>query len=313
MIPVSKSCIDVKILLDSISPGGHRLVTWQLRYHRFFHSELMTHRALSRNAASSRAIPAARFRDLVENNTAIPLFWGKNQKGMQATEEISPELGEAWWMEAVHWMVEHHKKGESLGLHKQVLNRVLEFAMPITIIMSTTDHANLFWLRNHKDAQPEFKAVVHEMWGHFVDSTPTFRAAGEWHAPLISDEPQDNLYVPGEFTLEDKLKISTGRCARVSYLTHAGKRDFSEDIRLHNDLANTATLGADPMHASPFEHVARAEEGDVRSGNFTGWFQYRKMFKHESGPDTSQRCIRCGLWTGGHTKNCPNRAHEYVI
>ena len=46
-----------RILLDSLSPSGARLTTMEVRYPRFIHSEMMTHRVFSRNAASSRAIP----------------------------------------------------------------------------------------------------------------------------------------------------------------------------------------------------------------------------------------------------------------
>jgi hypothetical protein len=46
-----------RVLLDSRSPSGARLTTLEVRYPRFIHSEMMTHRVFSRNAASSRAIP----------------------------------------------------------------------------------------------------------------------------------------------------------------------------------------------------------------------------------------------------------------
>jgi hypothetical protein len=45
-------------------------------------------------------------------------------------------------------------------------------------------------------------------------------------------------------------KISAGRCARLSYLTHDGKRDYKEDIALHDRLVASG-------HMSPTEHLAR--------------------------------------------------------
>ena len=51
-------------------------------------SEYMTHRAFSRNAASSRAIPVEKMIHNVETNPVIPLHWGANQKGMQAYSEL---------------------------------------------------------------------------------------------------------------------------------------------------------------------------------------------------------------------------------
>lgn len=41
-----------KIILDSVTPLGARLTTFELTYPRFIHSELMTHRDFSRNASS---------------------------------------------------------------------------------------------------------------------------------------------------------------------------------------------------------------------------------------------------------------------
>jgi hypothetical protein len=133
---------------------------------------------------------------------------------------------------------------------------------------------------------------------------PTFIRPGGWHFTFI--KPDDLQWAK---STEDLLKLSVGRAARVSYLTHDGTRDREEDIALHDKLAKTATLGADPMHASPFEHQAQAQwlgHGDKpeRFGNFEGWKQYRKMFAHEAGPDTTDRCNACGCWGGRHVTGC---------
>ena len=94
--------IKVRIEKDSLGPSGVRLTTFVLEYPRFIHSELMTHRVFSRNASSSRAIPVSKIIDNIENDIAMPVHWGKNQKGMQAREEHSePELGKAIWKSAM--------------------------------------------------------------------------------------------------------------------------------------------------------------------------------------------------------------------
>ena len=46
-----------EILADSISEQGHRLTTFKVTYPRIIHAEMLRHRMLSRNVASSRAIP----------------------------------------------------------------------------------------------------------------------------------------------------------------------------------------------------------------------------------------------------------------
>lgn len=301
--------IVTKILLDSITNGGSRLTTWELTYHRLFHSEVMTYREFSRNAASSRAIPASKLRQRIVDSPAVPVHWGANQKGMQAFKEVDDKAAaQEWWLRGRDLMVKHHEEGEALGLHKQVTNRVIEPWMMITVICSLTNPANLFHQRCHKDAEPNFQRLASSMRRDYYESTPTYRAPGDWHLPLIQDEDIAHaiaLSWKGHGDVHEILrKVSTGRCARVSYLTHDGRRDLLEDIRLHDQLAATASLGEEPMHASPFEHVAQAIGGRERSGNFEGWKQYRKFFPRESGPDTGDRCEQCGIWGGEHTRGC---------
>ena len=303
--------IQAKILTDSITDGGSRLVTWEWTYPRAIHAEVLTHRALSRNSASSRAIPAKVLRQRVRENPFVPIHWGANQKGMQAGAEIeNTPAALDWWLDGLAKMTSHHAAGELLGLHKQIVNRVIEPWMLITVIVSATDHANLFHLRKHGAAEPHFQELARQCWDLYHEHMPSYLAPGSWHLPMIEESDWDAT--TNGHTLEafdraelELRKVSVGRCARVSYLTHDGRRDLSEDVRLHDQLAQTATLGADPMHASPFEHVAIAIGGRERHGNFEGFRQYRKFFPHENGPDTSDRCDRCGCWGGRHVRGCP--------
>lgn len=93
------------------------------------------------------------------------------------------------------------------------------------------------------------------------------------HAPI-----PENAEKRKAFITEQLNQISVGRCARVSYLTHDGKRDFKEDIKLHDFLCSSR-----PGHWSPFEHVAQCQKERIyRGGNFTGWKQYRKFFADEN-------------------------------
>ena len=83
--------INAKIIADSISDANIRLTTVQLRYPRFIHAELMTHRVFSRNASSSRAIPVERLIQDIIDDTAMPLKWFKNKPGMQGGIEVFGE------------------------------------------------------------------------------------------------------------------------------------------------------------------------------------------------------------------------------
>lgn len=303
--------IRMRIIADSITDGGCRLITAVADYWRGVHSEMLTHRVFSRNSASSRAIPAATLRKRTLAAPAMPVHWGQNQKGMQASSEVGDiEQARNWWLRGLAAAAALHEEGEQLGLHKQIVNRVIEPWMMISVIISATDWANFFHLRKHGDAEPTVQKAATLMWELFHNSLPTPIAPGGWHIPFI-----DSSDIQWAQHTNQLLQLSVGRCARVSYLTHDGKRDRDEDIVLHDRLAKTASEGTDPMHASPFEHQARAlpvvkttgtTKYPTRAGNFEGWLQYRKLFDHEAGPDTRDRCHRCGCWAGRHVTNCPN-------
>lgn len=231
--------IVVKIVEDSIS-NGNRLVTYCWEYPRMIHSEVMTHRVMSRNAASSRAIPAAKLRQRITDNPAAPVHWGQNQAGMQAGAEISDvEAAKSWWLRGRDLMAAHHAEGEKLGLHKQIVNRVIEPWMTIALVVSMTDHANFFFLRNHHAAEPSIQIVAKLAWEAFNNHAPTQVAVGDWHLPYVDEDR--GMYHPDFLS-----KLSAARCARVSYLTHEGTRDVAKDIELHDRLVGQ---GEDPMHA----------------------------------------------------------------
>lgn len=262
--------ISARILADSYHTydGHSRITTFELRYPRFIHAEFMTHRMFSRNSASSRAIPIEKMIADVQEDAAMFVFWGKNQRGMQAVVELGaadqPEA-ERLWLAARDAAVEHAWRLLGLGLHKQNVNRLLEPWMHITVIATATDFANFYKLRRDPAAQPEMQALANAMWDAHTASDPRFMRAGQYHLPLVTDDEIVDESIPWE-------QVSVGRCARVSYLTHEGKRDPSADIELHNRLATSG-------HWSPFEHVAVPCSG--RSGNFNGWSQYRANFANQ--------------------------------
>jgi hypothetical protein len=265
----------VRILADSIAPCGKRLTTFVVTYPRFVHAELLTHRAFARNAASSRAIPIQKMIRSVIDDPAGPVHWGRNQAGMQAREQLSGWrlwtaqrlwYGARWFAVLVAWLLWR------VGLHKQIANRIHEPWMWITVIVSATEWANFFALRDHPDAQPEIAHVAAWMRREYVASEPALLEAGEWHLPLLDDGEEQRI----RSLLLDPRAVSVGRCARVSFLTHDGRRDFYEDVKLHDRLR-----GAEPPHMSPFEHVAMALDSPEQSGNFIGFRQYRKEIPNE--------------------------------
>lgn len=268
-----------KILADSISMAGKRLVTVEATYPRIIHAELMTHRMFSRNAASSRAIPSKKLRASVWNNPFIPAYWGKNQSGMQAEQELQGwrrwAAIKVWFLASrlavfVSWLL------DTIGVHKQLANRVLEPFQWYTVIISATEWSNFFALRDHPDAQPEIQALARAIKQAVAASEPRILQPGEWHLPLVTNNDELRLLTEG-YTTEDLKHISVGRCARVSYLTHDGKRDPKKDIELCCD-----TLIA-RGHMSPTEHVATpVDDPNEAYGNFRGWRQYRQEIPNEA-------------------------------
>jgi thymidylate synthase ThyX len=302
---------DAKVLADSQSPAGHRLTTLEATFPRFVLAEFNTHRVFSRNSASSRAIPIAKQLRRVLEDPYIPIEFGSNQPGMQAGVALSGakrDAAEGEWLHArddavrrtlalvagpeaisadddlldalgsVEEAIRNRTQpAEWLNVHKQVANRLLEPFMWHTVIVTATEWDNFWNLRCHPDAQPEIRLVAERMRAAVHDSDPARLQPDEWHLPLVW--PEDRKQVE---SIEDLIKVSAGRCARVSYLTHAGKRDLDADIELHDRLLESG-------HMSPLEHPARplsaAElEESEWSGNFHGWRSYRRGIPSEANP-----------------------------
>jgi thymidylate synthase ThyX len=264
--------IEAKIICDSLNPVGCRLTTFVLKYPRFILAELNTHRVCSRSSASARAIPVIKIISSVREEPVIPIYWGKNQKGMKADEELPESLileAERIWLESMESQIQYAEKLLDLGVHKQITNRLLEPYFYVRTLLSATDLGNFFNLRAHPDAQPEFQELAFQMLEEYEKSQPRQLEKGEWHTPF-SDK-----FLKEDLNLGDKLKICTARAARVSYNNFFGEINYEDDFRLHDDLKKMP-------HASPFESCAVAMGDDKYYGNFCGFKQYRKFLANEN-------------------------------
>lgn len=262
---------EAKIICDSICEG-YRLTTMQITHWKLLQAQLNTHASHARNAASSRAIPFKKTSDVVEKSPFIPIYWGKNRKGMSPNEEIE-EKDEAVriWLEARDNALESARKLADLQVHKQLCNRLLEPFMWSTVAITADNEgwSNFFNQRCHADAQQELQHIAFLMQKAYFESYPDVLDAGQWHLPYVSRE-EKFLH-----EIEDLVKISTGRTARTSYLNQEGIRDYLEDINLHDRL--TASF---PLHLSPSEQVAMATPHE-RHGKYMGWKAYRKFISNE--------------------------------
>lgn len=310
--------IKATVIADSVHHvTGTRITTFELVYPRFIHSEFMTHRVFNRNASSSRAIPTSKFIEQVRNEPVMPSHWGKNQKGMQAEEELTPEeiidAKFAWNQAATSAAIyaEILRRGQ---VHKQIVNRILEPFTHIRVVVTSTSWANFYGLRDHEDAQPEIRLLAQAMKKAHEESVPQKLKKGDWHLPYIRridcinaydhckyqrvtcDKPSD------EEVLGLLLKVSAARCARASYNNFEGKPStISDDLDLFAKLVEKQ-----PIHASPTEHQATPmdfstkfvnnqnpltweqgvtsmdREGNLYSGNLLHFIQFRKLIPGET-------------------------------
>lgn len=291
--------ISAKIITHSIA-NDIPLITAEWCYPRFIHSEVMTHRMFSRNASSSRAIPVEKTMLQVSENPAMPIHWGKNQPGMQAREELSIcdiESVKKEWDYGVSRALTTANYLLNYGVHKQIVNRVLEPFQWIKVIVTATEWDNFFKLRDHPDAQPEIQELARCMKKAMQLSKPTPLVAGEWHLPYINEDEicmaQVGYTKPYCINLDDLIKCSVARCARVSYNNHDNSSpDIEKDIALADRLLEAG-------HMSPLEHqltpmlsskltdfnLDNLEKGvthvdrerNLWSGNVRGYIQYRQL------------------------------------
>lgn len=315
------SNITAKIVADSVSESGKRITTFELEYPRYIHCELLTHRMLSKNCSSSRAIPIEKMLGYIENNMAVPVYLGRNKSGMQAVEEIEDkELALRFWKNSFVGVKSTVNLLTKLGLHKQIANRLTEPYQMMKVVVTATEWDNFFNLRIDKDAQPELVMLADKMFNAMQGSTPKTLKAGQWHLPyvdsiesdekpVVSSRDNDQYYFLtdndrnnlGEIYLEDAIKISVASCAAVSYRTE--NMTLAKADKIFDMLIN-----AENLHSSPFEHVAMPmrfpemkdiamkkfvsgwdegvthmrRDGNMCSGNFTGWIQYRHLLDNNT-------------------------------
>jgi thymidylate synthase ThyX len=300
------------ILCDSINTSNKkRLTTFLLHYPRIIHAEHLRHRVFSFSVQSTRAIPVKKMLEMVKSEPFIPTYWGKNQAGMQAYEQLNDieketittldengggfwrhpclvsekEAAKRIWLESRNLAIQQVEKLEKLGLHKQLCSRLLEPWLYINVLCSGTNFENFFALRSHPAAQPEIKELSDLMLAEYNKSTPReISPLGAW---LANEDDKLNKYLEDinnhhvpfgdempEATTKEKLMISCARAARLSYNTFDGEINKDKDIELYNKLVTG-------NHMSALEHTAYPVDNTQNYGNFVGWVQLRKTFENE--------------------------------
>ena len=267
------------------------LWTFELTYPRYIHSEFMTHRMFSRNASSSRAIPVSKVIQQVESNPVIPPKVYMNKAGMVGDVEADTTDTVAFynlWLDAATNAVNTANEMEKIGIHKQHINRILEPFQFIHVIVTATEWSNFFRLRLAPDAQPEMQelanAIYDEMDKYKYESFG-YIAVGGYGSPceIISGDStvvtlpyvtEEDISKVGAENYITLMKVSSARCARVSYNNHDGsKPDIEKDLKLFERLSEGG-------HMSPLEHTCIRNIEYVPSANLMGWESLRYLLEN---------------------------------
>lgn len=241
--------------------NGENIVTVFGLFPKVFLAQLNTHRTLSKNAGSSRAISFHANVMNILTNMYLPAFT-KNKKGMQ---------GEMLEVEEYLYMLKKHLElffnilefiHQDIGIHKQNINRYLEPFMLTPIIVTGNYGINKYgWdnfieLRYHEAAQKEISYLARFVKEN-IDRNILYKS--KIHHPFFDkrlDDIIDNkmndiiLFLNSEFYIhpDDDIKYfmsKFGEIARVSTMTESSvDRNFDLCIRLLKD-----------KHMSPFEHI----------------------------------------------------------
>ena len=278
--------ISAKIIEDSISPEGKRLSTIECVLPKVYLAELNTHRQISKNARSTRAVPTSKLIEEVRTNPYIPIKWLKNQSGMQGGAEFDieaqVELVE-FWLDAADNAADSAELLFHHGLHKQHAGRVIEPFVWANVLLTSTDWNNFLALRDHPDAQPEMQVLAQAIRACLLGSIPRPLEPGQWHLPYTLPEERESLSV----SLLQRLSVA--RCARVSYTPFDGNASVEKELERYDLL-----VGSQPIHASPTEHQGTPDSVAFRKTkgepiytspelhrNFIGWVQYRALIPGE--------------------------------
>ena len=308
--------IKVEIVADSINQQGDRLTSLVLTYPRIIHAEMLTHRMLSRNASSSRAVPIQKMIEAVKNNTFCPFEFQKAHKGMQGTEYFTGQDKEdciKLWLESAELALQQAEKMKEKGITKQIINRILEPYQYYTVLITGSKEGwdNFFKLRNpdydgfksRKEASKEFleKGNIDTSKWSDLDWLHLNKGQAEIHMMALSEKIYDAIqesnperleagewHLPmlpkeaGNLSIEDKLKWCVGIHANTSYTVVGDEKTLTLEhaSRIHDKCKKE-------VHSSVFEHCARAMnnaeyesfyKGQIGLGGESGWCNNLKGF-----------------------------------
>ena len=286
--------IDATIIEHSVTVKGDELITFVLQSYKAVDAEFEKHRMISSNSSSDRAIP---FNKMKDKEFFIPDDIRLNEKGMQGYTQADKTVKEELKWD-LYELRNHVIEVLSLypEVHKQHLNRyLLPWSYQTKIATMNKDQFYYFLsLRKAEGADPTMIKLAEKMEEAYNWSQPNvLNERYAWHLPFVTEAEWDNAYL----SVDDLIKHSVARCARVSYDNHDGTvSSLAKDYELYEWLKQHKHLTpfenqAKPMEVTALEdfnteweqgvsHITR--KGVLMSGNFKGFIQYRKLIEEKN-------------------------------
>lgn len=266
------------ILSDIVTPAGVRCTTLEATFPRMVLAELNTHRLLSRdgyeqelsrNSASSRAIPTEQNIARVREFPFVPSTFNQRVKGMgvgaEMDEELTAHCRKLWLRGMNHATVIAEELNEA-GLDKSRANRIMEPFMWHTAIITATQWENFIALRcpdgdifdDKFPAAPEIQLLAIQIRAAMAASTPKLLEEGNWAMPMFDHDEEFNelrgflggLAVSLADAITAACMVSARRVARVSYDKHTDDEPLPISLEKGVALENS-------HHYSPMEHQVR--------------------------------------------------------
>lgn len=235
--------------------SGQEIVTWEYDAPKCILAEINTHRLFSRNAQSSRAVPVSKVIEQIRNNPVTPIYWGSNQPGMVAGEEIDTPIkfwttndsgktvevkelsNEEAWKWTANYVAEAMQAWEDAGYHKQIVNRIGEAFTMIKGVITATESDNFFHLRVNPTADPFIQELARCMVKAYKQSEHEVLYEGEWHTPYVEHYRHPNIE-------KGKLQYLTP-VGELNYSIEGLKTSFPDGtIYKHVDLERAKQISA---------------------------------------------------------------------
>ncbi len=269
-------------IIKHSSYNGDEIITIKLNYPRFILAQINTSRMLSKNTASSRAVPT---KSLLEMDIFIPEHVGINKSGMESTEYLSGKdlkrFQKLWTNLYSKVAKDVIKMQDELNVHKQTVNRLLEPFLYSTSVLTGTRESweHLIALRIHHSTQPEYQILAQKIQEAISNSIPQKLISGAWHLPYVdSTEPGENF---------ENVKISVSCSAQISYRKLNDSKEKA--LEIYDKLNLVSKDPKNPPHSSPAMHQVLAVNPELlktqpwyKSEMGDNFVQYWKLLEFEN-------------------------------